>query len=289
MSWSIVARKDIQDSVRSRALWALTVLYVLFMAGFAYLFTLLQGGGGQGTEELAAADLVFFLVGPVALLVPLTALIIGYKSLAGEVESGSAKFLLSLPHTRRDALLGKWVGRSAVLALSILIGVLVALVVVLVLYDRPSLDTLAVFSGLSLLLGVVYIAIAVGLSGLTNSTSRATVYAAGFFVLFEVVWDFVPNLLWYVINGSFFPTRVSTPGAAYLDAPGWFFLVGNLSPTSAYNSALNAFAPGQTLTLQPAFETVPVYLTGPANLAIMLAWLGLALAVGYRRFAGADL
>ncbi|MFB6111100.1 MAG: ABC transporter permease subunit [Halobacteriaceae archaeon] len=288
MSWPTVARKDFQDAIRSRALWALTVLYVLFMAGFAYLFSLLNSGGGP--EELVGADLVFFLVGPTALLVPLTALIIGYKSLAGEVESGSAKFLLGLPHTRRDALIGKWVGRAAVLAVSILVGIVLSVVVVITLYDQPSLDTIGLFTLLALFLGVVYVGIAVGLSGLTNSTSRATVYAAAFFVIFEVVWDFVPNLVWYLTNGSFFPPRAAGPAGASFDAPGWYFLLGNLSPTSAFSSALTAFAPGRSLSVQPVFEGgLPFYLTGPANVALMLAWLLLALALGYRRFREADL
>lgn len=288
MSWTTVAKKDFQDAIRSRALWALTVLYILFMAGFAYLFTLIENT--SGTNALEGADLVFFLVGPTALLIPLTALIIGYKALAGEVETGSAKFLLSLPHTRRDAVIGKWIGRTVVLSVSILIGIILAVLVVVALYDQPSLDTLGLFTVMALFLGLVYIGIAVGLSGLTNSTSRATVYAAGFFILFEVVWDFVPNLLWYLTNGSFFPPTVQAPGQFYTDAPGWFFFVGNLSPTSAFSSALTAFSPGRTLGIQPAFEGgIPIYLSGPANLLIMFGWLILALGLGYWRFKNADL
>lgn len=293
MSWSIVARKDFRDAVRSRALWALTVLYVLFMAGFAYLYTLFQNtgappGSGQDEAVLEAADLVFFLLGPVALLIPLTALVIGYKSLAGEVESGSGKFLLSLPHTRRDAVIGKVVGRTGVLWLAILVGILVAIGVILLLYDELALATLGIFTAASLLLGAVYISIAVGLSGLTNSTSRATVYAVAFFVVFEIVWPYVPNLLYYLTDGSFFPRFV--PGTGVAAAPGWFHFVGMLSPTAAYSTMMSAFAREGPLNVAAAFpDGLPFYLTGWAALAVLIGWALLTVGAGYWHFREADL
>jgi len=295
MSWTIVARKDFRDAVRSRTLWALTAVYILFMAGFAYLFTLIQGTGappGSGQQEqaiLEAADLVFFLLGPVALLIPLTALVIGYKSLAGEVESGSGKFLLSLPHTRLDAVIGKVVGRTGVLWLAILVGILVAMLVIVGLYDELAIATLGVFTAATLVLGAVYVSIAVGLSGLTNSTSRATVYAVSFFVVFEIVWDFVPNALYYVTDGSFFPPFVRGAPGVY-DAPSWYHFIGKLSPTSAYSTVVQDFAGEGTLSLAAAYpEGLPIYLTGYAGLAILLAWAVVPLGLGYWHFREADL
>lgn len=289
MSWSIVAKKDFQDAVRSRTLWALTAVYVLFMAGFAFLFTLFQRGAappGSGARDeaiLEAADLVFFLLGPVALLIPLTALVIGYKSLAGEVESGSGKFLLSLPHTRRDAVIGKVLGRTSVLWLAIVVGVVAAMIVILALYDELAIVTLGLFTITTLLLGAVYVSIAVGLSGLTNSTSRATVYAVGFFVTFEVVWDFVPNALYYVAEGSFLPPFGRT-------APSWYHFVGMLSPTSAYSTMIQDFSGSGTLSIAAAYpDGVPVFLTGWAGLVVLIVWGVVPVTLGYRRFRDADL
>lgn len=288
MSWTAIARKDFRDASRSKALWGLTALFVLFMAGFAYLFTLLQGQS-PGDPALSSLDYVSFLLGPVALLVPITGLVITHKSLAGEVESGSAKFLLSLPHTRRDAVVGKVAGRGSVLAVSIAVGLVVALVVILALYDVFDAGVFLTFSALTLLLGFVYTAIGVGISATTNDSGRATILAAGFFVVFEVVWGFVPNLLHYLVEGSFQPPLAqAADGAPYLDAPGWFFFVERLAPSNAFSSATQWFT-GSASTSVPGFDTVPFYLTGWASLAILLAWLVVLPAVGYYVFSRADL
>ncbi|WP_336035805.1 ABC transporter permease [Halobacterium yunchengense] len=288
MSWAVVAKKDFRDAARSKALWGLTALFVLFMAGFAYLFTLFQTQD-QGDTVLSSLDYVSFLASPAALLIPITALVVTHKSLAGEVESGSAKFLLSLPHTRRDAVLGKVVGRGAVLAASILVGLLSALVVVLALYDVFDAAVFGTFAALTLLLGVVYTAVGVGISATTKDSGRATILAAGFFVVFEVVWGFVPNAVHYVVEGSFSPdVAQAADGAPYLDAPGWFFFLQRLSPSTAFSTATQSFT-DSAASLLPAYDTVPVYLTGWASLAILLAWLVVVPAVGYVAFSRADL
>lgn len=288
MSWVGVARKDFRDASRSKALWGLTVLFVLFMAGFAYLYTLVQTQGGAD-PAVSSIDFVSFLLSPVTLLVPITALVITHKSIAGEVESGSAKFLLSLPHTRQDAVVGKVVGRAGVLAASIAVGLLTALVVILALYDSFDAGVFLTFAVLTVLLGVAYTAIGVGLSATTNDSGRATILAAAFFVVFELVWGFVPNAVYYLLEGRFSPPFAQAAnGAPFLDAPGWFFFLQRLPPSSAYSSATQWFT-DSSATLTPAFDTLPFYLTGWASLAILLAWLLVVPAVGYSVFSRADL
>jgi ABC-2 type transport system permease protein len=283
MSWVAIAKKDFQDAGRSRALWGLTVLFVLFMAGMAYVFTLLQdgGGGGAGTQELESLGLIFFLLSPVTLLVPITALVMAHKAIAGEVESGSAKFLLSLPHTRRDAVVGKAVGRSAVLGVAVLIGLVVAAVIVVALYD--SFDALAYlgFSLLVLLLAAVYTSIGVGLSALTKDSGRATILAAGFFVFFELVWGLIPTGIYYLLNNSFAPQ--GTP-------PEWYLLLNRIPPSAAFTGALNGFLPGNTGTIAQLFpQNPPIYLSKWAGLVTLGLWTLFVVGVGYWRFQRADL
>jgi ABC-2 type transport system permease protein len=282
MSWVAIAKKDFQDAGRSRALWGLTALFVLFMAGMAYVFTLLQsGGGGAGTQELESVGLMFFLISPVTLLVPITALVMAHKAIAGEVESGSAKFLLSLPHTRRDAVVGKAVGRSAVLGAAVVFGLVVAAVIVVALYD--SFDAVAYlgFSVLVLLLAAVYTSIGVGLSALTKDSGRATILAAGFFVFFELVWGLIPTGIYYLLNNSFSPT-----GAP----PEWYLFLNRVPPSSAFSSAVFGFLPGNAGTIQQLYpQNVPIYLSEWAGLGILAAWTLLVVGVGYWKFQRADL
>lgn len=281
MSWTAIAKKDFRDAARSKALWALTALFVLFMAGVAYVYTLLQNGGQGG--ELEALGLLIFLVGPVTLLVPLTALVMSHKAIAGEVESGSAKFLLSLPHTRRDAIVGKVVGRGAVLGVSVVVGLAVAAVVTLVLYD--SFDALAFlgFSALTVLLAVLYTAIGVGLSATTQDSGRATIVAAAFFVVFEVAWGVVVSGVYYLLNGTLGPMSADS-------VPDWYLLLNRVPPSSAFTNAVFQFLPGQSTLVSRLFpQNPPIYLSKWAALATMFAWLVVVPALGYYVFERADL
>lgn len=282
MSWTIVAKKDFRDALRSRMLWGLTALFVLFMGGIAYAYTLLLGQGGTGDPSVDTLGLITFLSSPVALLVPITGLVVGHKAIAGEVESGSAKLLLSLPHSRRDAVIGKVVGRTAVLSLSIIVGVIASALVVLALYDSFSPTSFAVFGLLSLLLGAVYTAIGVGISSLTNDSGRATIGAAGFFLVMEVLWGIVPMGVNYLLTGAFIPRGTS---------PLWYAFLNRVAPSSAYSYALADFVPEASLGTAGAIGGTgdSILLTGGAMLAILLAWFVLTPLVGYLRLEGRDL
>ncbi|WP_232703297.1 ABC transporter permease subunit [Halobacterium wangiae] len=281
MSWSVVAKKDFRDAGRSKALWALSVLFVLFMAGMAYVYTLVQSGGPAGTDDLESLGLIFFLISPVTLLIPLTALVMAHKSIAGEVESGSAKFLLSLPHTRRDAIVGKVVGRGAVMGVAVLVGLVVAAVVTVALYDSFDATAYLGFAALTLFLAVMYTAIGVGLSATTKDGGRATILVAGFYVFFELAWGLVPTGLLYLQTGRFSP--MGTP-------PDWYLLLNRLPPSSAFSSAVFQFLPGNAGNIAQYFpQSPPIHLSKWAALAMMVVWFVVVPLVGYRIFERADL
>jgi len=280
MSWVAVAKKDFQDAARSKALWALTALFVLFMAGTAWLYTEIQSGGQGG--ELAAIDLLFFLLGPAGFVVPITGLVVGHKAIAGELESGSGKFLLSLPHTRRDAVVGKVAGRGAVIAVAILAGLVVAAAVTLARYDSFDATAYVGFSLLTVLLGVMYTAIGVGLSAVTKRSGRATILALVFFVVFEVAWGLVTSGVYYLSAGTF----PRFPGTL----PEWYLLLNRVPPSAAFSNAVYQFLPGNsTLVGQLYPQNPPLYLSKWAALATMLVWLVVVPALGYYRFERMDL
>lgn len=279
MSWLVVAKKDFQDSLRSKTLWALIALFILLMGGLAYVFTLLQNGGGGNESELTSLGLITLLISPVALLVPITGLIVGHKSLIGEVESGSIKFLLSMPHSRLDAMIGKIAGRSGVLSVGVIIGVVVATVVALVFYDETSLDAIATFTLLTLLFGVVYTVIGVSISAVSSSESRATTYAFAFFAIFEIFWGVVPMGIHYLLDGAFFPPAGGTPG--------WYSFLQRIPPSSSYTFAVDGFSEELQLNAGGVFDTA--YLSEWAMLALLLFWLVVPPILGYLRFRSVDL
>jgi ABC-2 type transport system permease protein len=96
MTWTVVARKDFNDARRSRSLWALSAAFLLLAVLFAALYTFIPAISGD-VEELSSLGLMGFLSAPVGIFVAVASLVLAYKSVAGETESGSGKLLLSCP------------------------------------------------------------------------------------------------------------------------------------------------------------------------------------------------
>ena len=287
MSTLAVARKDFQDAIRSRTLLALLVLFALFAVGGVYLFSeVIDLGSAQGITP--AIQLITSLLQPISIFVPLIGVMAGYKAVVGERESGSVKLLLSLPHTRRDVVFGKLAGRIAVLAVAILVGFAFAGGVAIALYNGFPVAAYAGFVGLTLLLGVAYLAFAIGLSASTGSGSVALWGSLGFFVLFQFLWGFIADLLVYVANG------LSTPeGFAFLigylppgQAPDWYRLLKVISPGTAYQRSVGAVLPESATA---ANGSIPYFLTDWFGIVILAIWVIVPLAFGYLAFENADL
>ncbi|ELY61792.1 ABC transporter [Natronococcus amylolyticus DSM 10524] len=290
MTWLTVAKKDFRDAVQSRALWALVAVFVVLslVSTYAYVEVPEMFGSPAGATF---GGLLFFTIGLVGLFVPIAAIVVCYKSLAGERELGSIKLLLSLPTTRGQVFAGKVLGRAAVLAFGLGVGLVVGLGFGAALLGEIELVAVLVFVLATLSFAAVYASIVVSISATTGSTSRATTLALGFFVVFELLWDVVPMGVLYVVEGFSFPATI----------PDWVFTVTQLSPSSAYFSAIVALLPdlAETVGADPgqagagvevsATNAEPFYASPEIGLVVLGLWLVVPLAVGYYRFDSADL
>ncbi|WP_440766473.1 ABC transporter permease [Natronorubrum sp. DTA7] len=283
MSAITVAKKDFADAARSRKLMGLTVVFALFTLGGAFLaswagdlFAELEGEGAEST-----LDLVFALQTPAGYLVPIIALVIGYAAIAGERESGSLKFLLGLPHTRRDVVIGKILGRSAVVAVSILVGFLVGLIGLFVFVGSVSIVDYLLFTVVTILFGFVYVCIAVGLSSMTRSTTRAAAGAFGLIVFLWFIWSFIALGLLYLVEGSLWMD----------DYPDWYVSLLSLSPDAAYGSAIAAvFGEGQfTMATAYGVENPPLLAEPWFGFVVLAVWALVPLGIGLWQFGRADL
>ena len=282
-----VAKKDFRDAVQSRALWSLVLVFVALLLITSYAFVEFPEMFGP-IDEATFGGLVFFTASITGLFIPLAAIIVCFKALAGERELGSIKILLSLPVTRSSVLFGKLLGRVAVLGTGLAVGLVVGLGFGAVLLGAVEFVPLVLFLLLTLVFALVYTSIVVGLSATTGSTTRATTLAVGFFVLFELLWDAVPLGVVYVVSGFSLPTEL----------PDWVFLVTQLSPSSAYFSSVIALLPdaaadaGVSVTtgvdVEPATAD-PFYVTPETGLIFLALWLVVPLVLGYYRFISADL
>lgn len=289
MSVRTVARKDFLDTTRSRSLWALLALFVLVAVGIAVAY-------GLNPEFLAesgsatASDLLLFVASSMGLFVSIAAVVLCYKALAGERESGSVKLLLSLPHTRTEVVLGKLLGRGVVIGGSAGVAVLVAGAVGFALAGVADVLALAAAAAVTVAFGFVYAGIVVGLSATTGSTSRAVALVLGVFLLVEMVWDVVVYAAVWVAGGF----------ASPFPLPEWATLALQLSPSTAYTSAIVAVVPDLSDAAAAGGTGVQVdggdggMLEGisaapEVGVVVLLAWLVVPVAIGVWSFRRADL
>jgi ABC-2 type transport system permease protein len=266
MSVRTVARKDLADAGRSRALWAVTLVVVLFTAGTT-------GLAGAVVDE--SAGQVFQLAFQLAVLtLPVVALVLAKGAITAERESGSLRVLLSLPPSRRDILVGKFVGRTALMLVATLVGaVATGLVVATVLGGGVGLFVpFVAFLGL---MSVAFVAVGVGISAATASDGRATAFAVSVYIVLVVLW----NLVHAGIQAGAVALGLIDAGSQ----PAWLQLVGIFPPNRAAVAAYNAATAGGRVFAADPFASVwfPTLL--------LLAWLVVPVVGGYLRFRGAEI
>ncbi|MFC4990005.1 MULTISPECIES: ABC transporter permease subunit [Saliphagus] len=282
MSWAHIARKDFADAGRSLTLWVVTGLLILLVAGMTAIPSLLE------TEE-PFGQALYFLFSAVALVIPIVGLLLGYNAVVGERESGSIRFLLGLPNTRRDVVWGKLLGRTAVVVVASVVAFAVGAGVIAWLYDGFVVSDYLALLAFTVVMGLVYLSIAIGVSASVSSRGKAIAGVLGLFVLFDVVWQSVPMGIYYLLEGSW-PTLY---GEGSL--PAWFVLVERLSPGQALSAVaieivdvIDVAEIDLTAAGRVAGE-VPFYLETWFAGVIVIAWIAVPIAIGYARFSRAVL
>lgn len=306
MTWLAVARKDFQDAIRSRALISLGVFFVVLLGGVAGIFGYVAGPDTSsealfGTFASIAGILRFSFVGFLGFLIGFIALITAYASVIGERESGTLKLLLSLPHSRRDVILGKLAGRSTVVTVPVLAGFVVAVVVLALTGVSVDFTTLVPQIFLTLLLGVVFVAIAVGISAASESNRQSTLLTVGLYVLFSIFWapltSAIPRGISWVlekVTGSGLEAATSlkiglvvkfvNPLRAYE------VLVATLYTDTGAQARMLLAGFRQQLLIQQVFGgDLPWYLSDVAMAVVLLFWLTAPVAYGYYVFEAQDL
>lgn len=277
MSWRPVAKKEISDASRSLVLWVISGVFLLFAVFVVGAFVIIEGSTGGPETPI---DVLVFVLSPVALFAPIIALLVGYKAIVGERESGSLRVLLSLPHTRWDVMLGKLVGRTVVMAIPVALAfVLMAILISVFVAPIAVVEYLVVFS-LSILFAAAFVSIAVAVSSSSRSSTIAGAAMFGLYALFVVFWDVLQLGLLYLLEGRLVPVP---------DPPSWYFLVDMLSPNGAYLTAAQGLlsTPGLYQGFFPG--AVPLYLSAWAAIAVLVLWVVVPFGLGYLRFRDADL
>jgi ABC-2 type transport system permease protein len=278
MSLAAIVRIDVYNSFRSGSFIATTLLFVL-VAGFWAVIQHVPQMYSNSDVPTSTLALLNSMGQPMAFFVPLLGLSISYGAIARERDSGSIKLALSLPNSRRDFVLGKFISRFAVLSVAILSGYSVVGVIALSTYESFAAVKFVLYTVLTIFYGAVYVAIGIGFSSVMRSQHTAFVGAAGLYVFFQLGWDGVAAILQTVTVGYIPPNS---------GVPPWLIVFHALNPTAAVGYATRAII--------PTFDEIMSYPVSAsfyppkwAGVAILAAWLVVSLGYGYRRFQSAEI
>ncbi|RXK48422.1 ABC transporter permease subunit [Halorientalis pallida] len=287
-----MARKDFDDAIRSKTVWALSGALAL-IAIFA-TFRVSQAQLPQGFPQRFLPVLVLGgLTQWISWIVCILALIAGYVSIVGERRTGSIKLLLGLPFERAEILVGKVLGRTAVIGVGIAAGFLTMIASILVLVGLTSpLDFLWRFVGMFLatvLLGGVYTTLSVSTSAIVSTRRRAVMAVVALFVVTQAIWTGITQFFYSVFAG----------GAVPLQPPSWYLFLTYLSPSAAYSRVVSlvvpiARYPGLGLDGVPrravqAQQSGAFYLSEYFALLVLLVWVVGSVLVAHSVFRNADL
>lgn len=278
MSLAAIVRKDVHESIRSGTFLATTLLFVLVSGFWAAIqhVPLMYSDSDVPTSTLA---LLNSMGQPMAFFVPMLGLAISYGAIASGRDSGSIKLTLGLPNSRRNIVLGKFIGRCAVLSVAILSGYSAVAVFALSTYESFAAVRFVLYTVLTVFYGAVYVAIGIGFSSMMRSQHSALVGAAGLYIFFQLGWDIVIAILQTITVGYIPPDS---------GVPPWLIVVHALNPTAAVGYTTRAII--------PTFDELMSYPVSAsfsppkwAGFAILATWLVLSLGFGYLRFQRADI
>jgi ABC-2 type transport system permease protein len=280
MSTMAVAKKDFRDGIRSRSLIGLIILFALFTAGVVFYFTEIDPvGTAQGAPTMIRVLGSMFL--PTYLFVPVVGTMVGYKAIVGERTSGSLKFLLGLPHTRREVVFGKLLGRAGIVTVAVLIGFAVGGIVLYAFTTAFDAGIFLIFTAVTVVLGVTFVSIAVAFSSTTESSSIAIGGAITLVLLFLFFWGVFMALVNYAAR----ELSLVAPNAM---SPDWIIFLRRLNPTAAYRNAIfSLIIPDQGMNA--AMQNHPFYLENWFGFVILAFWLVVPIGLAYIRFERADL
>jgi len=276
MSTLAVAGKDLSESLRTYTLLGLTAAFVFVGGGLAAIhwIPVMYRESAVSSDTLA---LLNSMRQPTVLFVPLIGLALGTRSIAGERERGTIRLLLGLPISRGSVVLGKFLGRTAVVGIATLVGFGVAGGIALATYGSFDVTVFAVYTAMTVLYGAVFVAVGIGFSAGLPTRARAIAGAASLYALFLIGWDLLLTIL-VALTG-----RSMTEGAV----PAWIQLFGWLNPSWAFTYASRSVVPEyEAVTRRP--------IAGAAGLEdwvgfpILAAWIAVPLLVGSLRFRTAD-
>jgi Cu-processing system permease protein len=179
----VIAREEYRRALESRWLFLFAALFAVIVLGLSF-FGIAQsrevGFQGFARVTLSLLNLVLFMV-------PLTGLILGVASITGSGET--LALLLAQPVTRREVLIGKYLGLAAALGVAQALGFGGGGLVVALNAGAAQVPGYVVLTALSLTLGWLTLAVAMFLAAVWPDRLKAMTSALLLWLLMVVAYD----------------------------------------------------------------------------------------------------
>ncbi|MFW6121885.1 MAG: ABC transporter permease [Petrotogales bacterium] len=275
-----IAKKEFLDNIRNKWVILISIIFIILTIASSYLAGSQAGGDGIfGSME----DTVVSLLSISTLLIPLITIMLGFSTIAGEVEKGALSVVLSYPVKRIEVLLGKYLGLGTVLAVTPLIGFGVGGVIIAATVGAGQGAAYLAFIGLTILLGLMYLSMITFISALSKTRVKAI---AGGVILF--FWAMIYGLIVfsiYVATGGSYEDFI-TPGVM-TNLPNWFWASIVFSPGDTNQMAvMRAFGVKQAFGFQ---IEAPDWLSMNFLLIVHLVWIIIPLILAYFFFKRRDI
>ncbi|BDB23659.1 ABC transporter permease [Cupriavidus sp. TA19] len=266
-----IAAKEFRDRMRNRWVLAVAVVFTALSLAIGYFGGAEQGVLGPRSLEFVITSLASLVI----YLVPMIALLLGFDAVVGERERGSLDLLLSLPLTRGELLLGKYLGLAAALLLATTGGFALMAVLLARQFGWPGLYHYLGFVASAALLGLAFLSLALWLSVLSRDRAQASGLAIGLWFFFVLVFDLL--LLGLLVAGA-------GEGGASASGTDWIAWLLLLNPADLFR-IVNAFSLDQLRSAGGVASIVPPALASPwPTGAALLAWIAVPLVLAARRF-----
>jgi Cu-processing system permease protein len=273
-----VAKKEIMDNIRNKWIIIVSLMFALLTLVVSYFGSL----GHHGWQSLGVT--ISLMANVVTLLIPIIALMLGYATIIGEIERGSMSALLALSVKRYEILIGKLLGLAAVLCFTILVGFGVAGLVIAANVSNVNYLDYEVFMGATMLLGLVFLTIAVCFSTIFSKRSTAMGGAIFLWFLFNII---LPLVFFGLLATSIDITNI-TVGQS-LNVPSWYHILELANPISVYSSLL-------TISLGPISSTstsdiipLPNWYSPGLLIGVLLVWIAIFFFFTHWRFNRKDI
>jgi len=270
----LIAKNEIMDNIRNK--------WIIFMTGvFAFLTLIISYFGSFGGGWQSVGLTIAGMMSLVQYLIPIIALMLSYGAIVGEIERGSMSAFLSLPVKRFEIILGKFLGLSSVLAVSIIAGFGIAGIIIGINVGEINIGEYIFFLLSSILLGMVFICL--GLFASSFFKRRSTSMGMAVFL-----WFFF-TMIWSVITLGVASMIVDLGSIATGNIPDWYYAIEMINPLSSYSGLVSINIESVSNMGQQFIGTYPDFYSTPLLTFVLLIWLIVFLMLSIFTFKKRDL